>query len=147
MDILPPSPHSVHNAPRATLDRGTLATRLRQVQDHSRSVSAPRVQRQFAKRANHPQHRQPRVRLGKPTGHDTFVHWQDYLDIAELHKAPEAPVAARAVESSHGETISDMVDRYRGVAQQVSDKLDHFLHDVYLPTPAPELVEPDAAED
>lgn len=144
MDITGTRQHHTH---RVTLDSGTLATRLRQEQDHRRSVEAPRVQRQLAKRAGHPQHRQPRVRLGKPTGPDAFVHWQDYLDIADLHKMPVTPVASQSrVEEVHHETVSEMIDRYRGAAQNVSEKINQIFHDSYIKVPVEEIIEPELTE-
>ena len=117
--------------PRATLDRGTLVHRTRHTEHHLRDLSAPRVQRQVTRRASIPQHRQPRVRLGKPTGHDTYIHWQEYLDIADLHRMPKTPVKAeRNVEVHHHESVSEMFDRYRHVAETVNEKINNVFSDI-----------------
>lgn len=117
---------------RVTLDSVALAHRARGNHAHARDISAPRVQRQVIRRATVPKHRQPRVRLGRPTGPTSYVHWQDYLDIADLHKMPETPAVSKAMaeQYEHHETVTEMFNRYRHVAENLNDKINHMLEDL-----------------
>ncbi len=128
--------------PRITLDSVSIAHRARTLHSHRRDLAATRVQRHVVRRAATLQHRQPRVRLGKPTSGDAYIHWQEYLDISDLHKQPAAPTVAQAeVEEQHHETVSEMFDRYRHVAENINDKINHLLSDIKPKRVAPEVVE------
>ncbi len=116
---------------RVTLDSSAIVSRVRTAHpmEADRSFAAPRMQRQLIRRASIPRHRQPRVRLGKPTGPNAYVHWQDYLDIADLHRRPKVPVKStvRAEVPQH-ESVSEMFNRYRHIAETVNEKINTLMH-------------------
>lgn len=118
---------------RATLDNTDLSVRVREYRPRQtantvQALNTQRHQRQLARRASMPKRRQPRVRLGEPTPHNAYVHWQDYLDISDLHKQPKVPAQTSSrLDVNQHETVSEMLNRYKHYTEEVVQKVAEVM--------------------